>query len=341
LLEQAQARRIWPRTGRATMSPEPSERPAHPVRLTGLAHLVDALNNLGLIRIGLADRERLGTFTADDGQSIPLQVSGRGHPVVLVHGLGCSHRDWARVARRLARNYCVFAADARGHGRCVHVESHRITLARLARDLHNLIESFHLGRVVLVGHSMGALTVMQYLHDFGTGHVAAAGVVDQSPRVVTDDDWRLGLFGGCSAEMLMALIDGARANLAETVLREIEAAAGWAERWLAPEALLGRWLRSWLGRVDVAPLLDLAETLAAADFRALLHRLDVPLLVVLGGRSPHYGGLPLDAYYRAAVPRVQVEVYPRSGHSPHYAEPARFARDLERFVASVLRSEPD
>lgn len=318
------------------MSSEPSKRPARPLQLTGFADLVDALANLGLIRFGRNDRERLGTFTADDGQAIPLQVSGRGHPVVLVHGLGCSHRHWARVTRRLARDYCVFAADARGHGRCTHVESHHITLPRLARDLHNLIDTFGLERVVLVGHSMGALTVMQYLQDFGAGRVTAAGVVDQSPRIVTDDDWPLGLFGGCSAQMLRALIEGARVNLAETVVREIETAANWAQRWLAPEATFGRWLRAWLGRVDVAPLLDLAETLAAADFRALLGQLDVPLLVILGGRSPHYGGLPLGAYYRQTVKRVQIEVYPRAGHSPHYAEPARFARDLARFMASVL-----
>ncbi len=318
------------------MSTEPSERTAHPMRLTGFAQFIDTLANLGLIRFGLSDRERLGTFAADDGQPVPLQVSGRGPPVVLVHGLGCSHRHWARVARRLAPRYCVFAPDARGHGRCTHVESNRITLARLARDLANLIDTFHLERVVLVGHSMGALTVMQYLQDFGSARVAAAAVVDQSPRVVTDGEWRLGLFGGCSAQMLSALIEGARANLADTVLQEIGSAAAWLKHWLAPEATVGRWMRAWLGRVDVGPLLDLAETLAAADFRGLLSGLEVPLLVVLGGRSPHYGGLPLDAYYRAAVRRVQVEIYPRSGHSPHYAEPARFARDLERFIASKI-----
>lgn len=72
---------------------------------------------------------------------------------------------------------------------------------------------------------------------------------------------------------------------------------------------------------------------AAADFRGLLPRLDVPLLVVLGSRSAHYAGVPLDAYYREAVPHARVLRYARSGHSPHYAEPARFARDLAAFVA--------
>jgi pimeloyl-ACP methyl ester carboxylesterase len=188
--------------------------------------------------------------------------------------------------------------------------------------------------VTLAGHSMGALTVMNYLSQFGPARVAAVAVVDQSPRIVTDEHWRLGLFGGCSADMLSGLIHGARTDLAETVLHQIESMAGdWLRPRLAAQAPLGRVLRRWLKHVEVAPLLDLAESLAAADFRALMPRLNMPMLVVLGARSPHYAGLPLDAWYQAAVPHANVSIYLRAGHSPHYTEPARFARELVGLMA--------
>jgi pimeloyl-ACP methyl ester carboxylesterase len=307
-----------------------------------LAQLIDALLNLGLIRINLPDRERLDGYCADDGQAIPVNVSGRGTPVVLVHGLGCSHRHWKRVARRLSSRHRVFAWDSRGHGKCLLAEAGHITIGRLARDLQNLLDHFGLERAVLVGHSMGALTVMRYLQDFGARRLLAVGIVDQSPRIVTDEHWSLGLFGGCSQSMLLGLIESARISPAETVLREIDAAAGkWAHRVLAPDGAIATWLRNWLERARLAPLLELAESLAEADFRPLLARLNLPLLVVLGGRSPHYGGLPLEAYYRSTVPHASVRVYARSGHSPHYAEPARFARDLAEFVAIVDRFAPD
>ncbi|HTT09793.1 MAG TPA: alpha/beta hydrolase [Burkholderiaceae bacterium] len=318
-----------------------ADRPARPPdgrprALTGLGDVVDALRNLGLIRVGRGARRHLAHFVADDGQRISVQVRGAGPPVVLIHGLACSHRHWSAVARRLARRFCVYAWDARGHGPCQGNTTARITLARLARDLHDLIGHFRLERVALVGHSMGALTVLQYLADFGTQRVGAITLVDQSPRIVTDDDWQLGLFGGCSAAMLAGLIAGARDNLAELVLREIEASGHrWLQRLFAADALLGRALRRWLQSMEVRPLLDLCDSLVAADFRALLLRLELPLQVVLGGRSAHYGGLALDAYYRRTVPHAWVEVYPRGGHSPHYAEPARFARDLMRFVADL------
>jgi non-heme chloroperoxidase len=313
--------------------PGPSDEQP-PRRLTGFAGFIDSLRNLGLLG-GWAQRDAgLNHFAADDGQEIPVRVTGHGSPVVLVHGLGCSHRHWMPVAKRLAHAHRVFAWDARGHGQCRPQTGSAITLARLAHDLRQLLDHFQLDRAALVGHSMGALTVLHYLHAYGSARVAAVGLVDQSPRIVTDDQWRLGLFGGCSAAMLGGLIQGARVDLAETVLHEIETVAGaWLHPYVAADTSLGRTLRRWLRRVDAAPLLDLAESLASADFRPLLPGLDVPLLVVLGARSPHYAGLPLDAFYRSAVAHARVSVYARAGHSPHCTEPARFADELAHFIA--------
>jgi pimeloyl-ACP methyl ester carboxylesterase len=294
---------------------------------------LNALRNFGLVGVGKPTAGDYDSFTASDGQVVPVCVLGDGPPLVLVHGVGCSHRDWMPVARRLARRHCVLAWDARGHGGCRPVIG-SITLARLACDLAEMLDHFGLERSVLVGHSMGALTLMEYLHSYGTHRVAAVALVDQSPRIVTDENWRLGLFGGCSASMLSGLIAGARRDLAETLLNEIGARGGaWLRRQLEVDAPLGRMLRQRLGRIDVRPLLDLAESMAQADFRASLSRLDAPLLVVLGARSPHYAGLPLDAWYRDTVKHAQVSVYPRAGHSPHVSEPLRFVRELERFIS--------
>ncbi|MDM0115691.1 alpha/beta hydrolase [Variovorax sp. J22R133] len=309
-----------------------AEPSPHPPRLTGLRGAWSALRNFGLVNLGASGTAEHDSFTASDGQVVPVYVLGKGPPLVLVHGVGCSHRDWMPVARRLAQRHCVLAWDARGHGSCRPVRG-SITLARLATDLAEMLDHFGLQRSVLVGHSMGALALMQYLQVYGTQRVAAVTLVDQSPRIVTDDDWRLGLFGGCSAAMLSGLIAGARRDLAETLLNEVGALGGdWLRRQLGDQAPLGRLLRRRLGRIDLQPLLDLAESMAQADFRASLSRMDAPLLVVLGARSPHYAGLPLDAWYRDTVKHAQILIYPHAGHSPHVSEPLRFARELERFL---------
>ena len=59
----------------------------------------------------------------------------------------------------------------------------------------------------------------------------------------------------------------------------------------------------------------------------------MPVHVVLGGRSAHYGNVPLAGYYRQTVPHASITVYPKAGHSPHVSEPRRFADDLLGFLA--------
>jgi pimeloyl-ACP methyl ester carboxylesterase len=310
----------------------PTEPPPPPSRLAGLAGLWRAARNLGLLGGHPWGTTPFEHFVASDGQSIPVHVVGDGPPVLLVHGLGCSHRHWMPVARKLAHRHCVFAWDARGHGLCRPVAS-AVSLSRLAQDLRELMDHFGLARPVLVGHSMGALTIMQYLHDHGTERVAGAVLVDQSPRLTTDDEWRLGLFGGCSAAMLHGLIASARHDPAEAVMLQMEAGAPhWWHRALATDAWAGRALRRWLRARDVRPLLDLAESLAAADFRQSLARMDAPLRVVLGEQSAHYKGVPLEAWYRKVVPHCSVSRFTRAGHSPHFTEPARFAQELLAFI---------
>jgi pimeloyl-ACP methyl ester carboxylesterase len=302
-------------------------------RLVGLGGFLTVLRNLGALGVGRHSAEALH-FTADDEQPIPVWVQGQGAPVVFIHGLGCSHRQWMPVARRLGKHARLYAWDARCHGGCERRPGAAISLSRLAADLQQLLDAFDIERATLVGHSMGALTAMQYLQDFGTARVKAVCFVDQSPRIVTDEDWRLGLFGGCSRETLRLLIGSARTDLAALLVREIDAATGGhLQRHEALRDAILAWLRTRLGGFDPRPLLDLAESLADADFRGVLTRLDRPVWVVLGARSAHYADVPLEAYYRNTIPHASVSLFERSGHSPHVAEPARFAQELLRFLA--------
>ncbi|PPB81851.1 pimeloyl-ACP methyl ester carboxylesterase [Albidovulum inexpectatum] len=81
-----------------------------------------------------------------------------GTPIMIVHGLFGSARNWGAIARRLASDHRVIVPDMRNHGRSFHADTHRYE--DLAADLAELIE--HVGVPVdLVGHSMGGKAAMQ------------------------------------------------------------------------------------------------------------------------------------------------------------------------------------
>ena len=81
-----------------------------------------------------------------------------GTPVVVMHGLFGSGRNWMTAARRLADRHRVFAFDLRNHGTSPHVDT--MSYPEMAADVQETIADLAVGPVALVGHSMGGKTAM-------------------------------------------------------------------------------------------------------------------------------------------------------------------------------------
>ena len=108
-------------------------------------------------------------FPADDGEELFVQVTGHGPPVVLLHEWGSSHRVWEPIAHRLIERCTVYRWDARGHAGHRPGPGRPVSIWRMADDLANLLDHFGLDRPVVVGHSMGALTLWAYIGRHGCG----------------------------------------------------------------------------------------------------------------------------------------------------------------------------
>jgi 2-hydroxy-6-oxonona-2,4-dienedioate hydrolase len=75
-------------------------------------------------------------------------------PVVLIHGYGVSSRYMVPIARRLAAERTVYAPDLPGHGRSED-PGRTLTVPELASILYEWMDAAGLGRVALLGNSMG------------------------------------------------------------------------------------------------------------------------------------------------------------------------------------------
>ncbi len=88
---------------------------------------------------------------------------GKGRPMVILHGLFGSLDNWMTIAKRFAEQYRVFLVDQRNHGRSEHVNEH--TYEAMADDLLLFFEEHQIEKTILVGHSMGGKTAMQFAID--------------------------------------------------------------------------------------------------------------------------------------------------------------------------------
>ena len=91
----------------------------------------------------------LTTITFGNDSALP--------PLLIVHGLFGSARNWGAIARRMASDRRVISVDMRNHGDSFWAESH--SYADMAADLAEVIGAE--GRAMdLVGHSMGGKAAM-------------------------------------------------------------------------------------------------------------------------------------------------------------------------------------
>jgi len=84
--------------------------------------------------------------------------SGEGPPVVLLHGLFGSARNFGALQRALASRFTVLALDMRNHGDSPHAPDMRYPTQ--AADVQETLASLGVGPAAVVGHSMGGKAAM-------------------------------------------------------------------------------------------------------------------------------------------------------------------------------------
>lgn len=93
-----------------------------------------------------------------DSGIIHTSTSGRGRPVLFLHGLFGSGENLALLARRLPEGYRAILADLPGHGRSAHIED--MSYAAIADVIANEVCAQLEEPPLIVGHSMGGKAAM-------------------------------------------------------------------------------------------------------------------------------------------------------------------------------------
>ena len=135
-----------------------------------------------LLHEGLRGGEIDGGST--NGKELPplaFDKVGQGPPVVFIHGLGGSARDWDKIAHVWSENLTVYTVDLYGHGRTPPLSTDKpLTVADMARGVLQFIRREKIERPVLVGHSLGGLIALQ-LAEVNPSAFMALVIVDVPP----------------------------------------------------------------------------------------------------------------------------------------------------------------
>jgi len=246
-----------------------------------------------------------------------LKDEGIGRPILVLHGGMGDSDSWARVTDALRDRF----RTVRLHRRQYQLDVPRkVTMADEVRQVRAVAAT--LDRPVLVGHSSGAVLALEALV---ADPDLYAGAVLYEPPLVMDDQQ----LGGPKLAPARAAIAGGKPGTAFAIfLRDVvgikpamAAAIGFVVNRRSGE--LG-------GRVERQ--LDDNDAIDALGNRLDAYaKIDLPVLLLAGDRSPAHLGTRLDALQRALPHSRRVTMHGQ-GHNAERSAPARVAKAITTFL---------
>jgi pimeloyl-ACP methyl ester carboxylesterase len=244
-------------------------------------------------------------------------LGGSGDPpIVLLHGMLGSSRNWQTAGRALAATRRVFALDLRNHGLSPHADT--MSYPSMAADVLAWLDAQGLGPAELVGHSLGGKVAM-LLACRHPARVAQLVVVDIAPKAYSWPERRQEF--AAMNELDLATLK----SRADAESRLEARVPGWAERKFLTTNL-ERADGGWRWQVNLPAITAALPELEGNPLEAGDRYLG-PALFITGERSGYVKPGDREAILRH-FPLARLVALPGSGHTPHIE-----AR--EAFVAAV------
>ncbi len=244
----------------------------------------------------------------------PIKTNNMKETIVLIHGFGFDKRIWLPVELAFD-SFEVIALSLPGFG--VSPVDTPYSIAQLSEQYWQSLSSRQTEKVHLVGHSMGGYVCMEMAAQHPEkvaslclvhSHVFADTPEKKEKRSATARDIRAHGRDALVRKMIPSFFDDSDASkrIAEVLINRGLSYNGnaWA---LGMEAMRDR-----------------------ADHSETLQNLDVPILMIMGGKDE---AVPIELAYRQAAlaSRCKLVIYPESRHMAMYDHTGEMIRDLIAF----------
>jgi pimeloyl-ACP methyl ester carboxylesterase len=245
-------------------------------------------------------------------------LGGAGNaPLVILHGMLGSSRNWSTVGAELAANFHVFALDLRNLGRSPHADE--MAYEAMIRDVLAWLDAHGLARVTLLGHSLGGKVAMR-LACRNPARVERLIVVDIAPKDYPEKAERAE-FAAMNALQLHSITSrGDAEKLFEPLVPD------WAMRKFLTTNLEQGADSSWRWTINL-PALTAALPELVKNSLAPEDRYEGPTRFIIGEKSDFVRPADTVGICRH-FPSAEITTIAGSGHNPHMETRAEFVRQI-------------
>lgn len=251
------------------------------------------------------------------------EMTGQGEPLLFIHGLGSSTRDWEQQVAFFAPHYQVLTVDLRGHGRSDKPRG-RYSIALFADDIAALVQELGAVPVHIVGLSLGGAVAFQLAVD-APQLLKSLVIVNSAPeaRAYTLKQRFLLLINSLQRQIIVRLF-GMR-KMGETLSKHL---------FPKPE-------QSELQRIFIERWAENDPRAYLASFKALMGtgwsvtdrigNIQCPTLVITADQD--YSPVAFKEAYVAKIPGAELVVIPDARHFTPAERPEAFNAALMSFLS--------
>jgi len=243
------------------------------------------------------------------------QISGSGHPLVLLHGFVGGAGYWFQQEEALGGNFQLISVDLPGFAGSAGVPE-QDSLEGYAETVVEVVDSLGIQRFSLLGFSMGGMIAQElarhHLDRVETLVLYGSSAVGDLPQ----------RFESWEASIQRLEREGVEATTDKTV-------ATWFVEG-ADSPLYARTREACAG-ASLAHCIKVMRAMQAWNSEAWLKELTVPTLVIVGDQdrsTTPYDSIPL----WEGIPGAEFCILPATAHGIHLEEPELFNRVLEKFL---------
>jgi pimeloyl-ACP methyl ester carboxylesterase len=256
-------------------------------------------------------------FTQVNGIRLYYEIDGAGEPVVFLHGLGSSTRDWEPQTGALRDGWRCIALDMRGHGQ---TEKPRgpYSVKGFAADTLALLDQLEIEAAHLVGVSMGGMVAFQMAVD-APARVRSMVIINAGPEVpmrTLRERWavmqRLVLFRLLSMQKIGEVIGGRLFPDDGQAQMRAEFTQRWAEN-------------------DRRAYLTATRALAGWSVAEHLEAIHTPALVIAADQD--YTPVAVKEAFVRRMPHAELAVIDNARHAVNYAQPHKVNPLIAAFLA--------
>lgn len=263
------------------------------------------------------------------GVNVHFVEAGKGPPILFLHGLGGTWRDWSANLPAFAATHRVMALDFPGSGESDKPEV-RYSIEWLTEVVERFLQERKIGGVTLVGHSMGGLVALNL----------AARPNSRVKKLIVTDAVGIGdkaeFLGYAMSKKIMGA-DTKWESLEGFLKNEFRAMADSFIKDQQPKTA-----REFFESVPknpftgnpllpMTPNVQMTASIIDFDIRPKLASIRQPTLILWGAKDPVAS--PQDAtFLQKEIRSSTLVLFPDSGHTPMMEHPTLFNQEMGKFL---------